>query len=1572
MKYYDIFIFLLPDFITIQRNSFYSFLEKGIIKEFSKRNPIINSNKTLELIFYPEYYKLNPPEWNTKEAILKSKTYACRLYIPAQLTNHQTKDVKLQWVLLGNLPLMTKRGHFIINGSPRVIVNQMIRSPGIYYQQSLDKKKNETYFADLISYRGAWLRLETDKKKRIWARMKKTPKISILVFLQALGLTKESIFQSILYSDFLKYSFLKENHPLTTQEALITLYSKTHPKKDKTEITANLGQKFLFRKFLNPKTYDLGILGRLRLNKKLGISVPLNQYILTQQDFLYATDYLIKLENGNGAIDDIDNLKNRRVRASGELIQNQLSTGLIRLEKLIRDKMKKPKKNFTIKSLITTKPINGALREFFGSSQLSQFMDETNPLSEITHKRRVTSLGPGGISRETAGMAVRGIHPTHYGRICPIETPEGQNAGLVNSISTYARIDSNGFLETPFYEVYNGQIQNYKKPIYFSAQDEEKVIIAPGDLNKSKLNFLSKNLIPARFFNEFKRVYKNEIQYIGLSPIQMISIATSLIPFLEHDDANRALMGSNMQRQAVPLMISEKPIVGTGLEFRVASDSGHIFQTKYSGYISSISNQKIVLIIKPQKLNKFSLKFLFNFYFIPLITDVFIKTFLKKYSINFFMIFNNLKNKKDYKNLKKKNLIKSVPALATVPDGQGSKDVKNEIVTLPSLKKDRMKGLNKKEESSFIFRSSPSLFIKIKNKSKKDKELLFFSSKLKKHSFYIPRACFDGQPTNKKLIKFLLKKNFHNYRIKFFNNFLIQFFDNFLNNLINDFSCVFSSEEKVTRNFCSKATHLREQKYEGSIKKKYPNLTNQNIFHKTKKTSSFLNFFLNIYFFKKFNIYSLFFDKHLAKKKIRILNKYNYKIAEKPIILEATKTYKFFYKKNLVNNTGEPLKMGKKTSHNSFSKGYEKFSYKSKVFFTSHTRFSKGYENNQLKNNTLTSDNTFARAELSVKVIKIKKDVQYNKLILLEKNLAVFIYKTNFLHKLKNIFLTIPMNSSKKSSVLLGREALPVTQSMKGVFTPIKIFTLEEKLENYRSLKDERFPFNFFLNFLNFKKFIKFKSQKNNYALINSNFRTSNSNVYKTSLLNVEYNIQKFHRSNQDTCVVQKPLVKEGEWIQKGDILADGIASIGGELSLGKNILIAYMPWEGYNFEDAILINERLVFDDVYTSIHIEKYEVEIRDTKFGIEQITAQIPEINYSEIFHLDKNGIAKPGTWVKEGDILIGKITPIKKKPLTPHEKLLYDIVGKEIPITRDTSLRVPKGVHGRVIDVQILETENIPPEIPFEGPGRVHIYLAEKRRIQVGDKMAGRHGNKGIVSKILPRHDMPYLPDGTSVDMVLNPLGVPSRMNVGQVFECLLGLAGLYLKQQFKIQPFDEMSGSEASRSIVYSKLYEARKKSGQTWLFTPDFPGKTILFDGRTGEFFHQPITVGQAYMLKLVHLVDEKIHARSTGPYSLVTQQPLRGRSKHGGQRLGEMEVWALEGFGAAYTLQELLTIKSDDMKGRHQVMDAILNNEPIALGTPESFKVLIKELQSLCLDVGVYSIDSSGKRKQIDVMKMS
>ena len=1313
----------IPDFVEIQRKSFSTFLKEGFIKELANRNPITNGTHDLELFFYPQHYQLNRPEWTPTQAILKSKSYVCKLYVPAQLTNRRTNEVKLQWVLLGNLPLMTKRGHFIINGSPRVVINQLVRSPGIYYQELIDIKKKKKYYADLIALRGTWLRLEIDKKLRVWARMKKIPKVSALVFLQALGFTFEEIKTGIHFFEFLEDSYIKENHPNTPEQALITLYEKCNPTllKPNLQVTPLMGRNFLFRKFMNPRTYDLGSLGRRSLNKKLGLSISENQLTLTRHDIFFALDYLISLKHGITSVDDIDHLKNRRVKASGELIQSQVSTGLIRLEKTIREKMKKfnnvPKgrQGYTLSSLITTKPINGALREFFGSSPLSQYLDQTNPLAEITHKRRLSSLGPGGISRETAGMAVRGIHPTHYGRICPIETPEGRNAGLVNSITIHAQITSNGFIKTPFYNVYQGQIQkqdssrNDARPILLSAEQEENIKIAPSDLKPSKLNFLPKSRIPVRngpHENEYQRVSREEVEYVALSPIQMISIATSLIPFLEHDDATRALMGSNMQRQAVPLFSPERPIIGTGLEPRVVADSGHIIQSKLDGYVSYASGKKVIIF------------------------DTNIQT-------------------SDTLSGCKKVILEG--DLSTPLRGVGTKmlEVKPKVIDY---------GLTKAE-------------------------------------------------TNQRFVKLL-------------------------------------SDTSDTPTECEKC-YPKKQEALWDLRKEITNTKN-----------------------------------HLLSTKAN-----NHQTSK----IDSLKI------SSLINEVFISLSQSSKDNKIEFLRDPKLcVNVKNDNFFIS------SFSLNKLFAHRLRS--SYTRTQDYINKLDLIRDDSLLTFLCQHRFLCPHLVRSNPLRVLEAV-LTNPLT---KPSVLSGCQV-----------------------------------------------------------------QASGMLVAKSKIKKSEYLLQNYQRSNQDTSLAQRPAVFEGEWVQKGDLLADCTTSVSGDLSLGKNIIVAYMPWEGYNFEDAILISERLVYDHVYTSLHIERYEIEIRDTIFGIEQISNKITDCFAQETAHLDEKGIATIGSWVNEGDILVGKITPIKKKFLSPHEKLLYDIVGKKRPTTRDTSLRVPKGVEGRVLHVEILETENIPPGIAFEGPGRVHIYLADKRNIQVGDKMSGRHGNKGIVSRILPRQDMPYLLNGTPIDIVLNPLGVPSRMNVGQVFEALLGLAGFYLNQSFKIPPFDETYGPEASRSLVYSKLYEARLKSGQKWLFNPNFPGKTRVFDGRTGQCFDQSVTVGQPYMLKLIHLVDDKIHARSTGPYSLVTQQPLRGRSKHGGQRLGEMEVWALEGFGAAYTLNELLTIKSDDINGRHQVMNAIFNDKPINLGTPESFRVLIRELQSLCLDVDIKLNHPNGKAVSIDVMKL-
>ncbi|MFN5594939.1 MAG: DNA-directed RNA polymerase subunit beta, partial [Aphanizomenon sp.] len=764
--------------------------------------------------------------------------------------------------------------------------------------------------------------------------------------------------------------------------------------------------------------------------------------------------------------------------------------GLNRLERIIRERMTvSDAEVLTPASLVNPKPLVAAIKEFFGSSQLSQFMDQTNPLAELTHKRRLSALGPGGLTRERAGFAVRDIHPSHYGRICPIETPEGPNAGLIGSLATHARVNLYGFLETPFRPVENGKVLFHLPPVYMTADEEDDLRTATGDIPLDEYGFIKGPNVPVRYRQDWTTTPPEQVDYVAVSPVQIVSVATSMIPFLEHDDANRALMGSNMQRQAVPLLKPERPLVGTGLEAQAARDSGMVIVSRTDGDVVYVDATEIRVRVGGQRL-------------------------------------------------------------------------------------------------------------------------------------------------------------------------------------------VAGDEEK---------TGDREQL-----------------------------------------------------------------------------------------RTDKPQEL--------------------------------------------------------------------------------------------------------------------------------------------------------------------------------------------------KYKLSKYQRSNQDTCLNQKPLVRIGEKVVAGQVLADGSSTEGGELALGQNIVVAYMPWEGYNYEDAILISERLVQEDVYTSIHIEKYEIEARQTKLGPEEITREIPNVGEDALRQLDEQGIIRVGAWVDAGDILVGKVTPKGESDQPPEEKLLRAIFGEKARDVRDNSLRVPNGEKGRVVDVRLFTREQ-GDELPPGANMVVRAYVAQKRKIQVGDKMAGRHGNKGIISRILPAEDMPYLSDGSPVDIVLNPLGVPSRMNVGQVFECLLGWAGHNLGVRFKITPFDEMYGEETSRRLVHGKLEEAREETGRDWVYNPDNAGKITVYDGRTGEAFDRDVTVGVAYMLKLVHLVDDKIHARSTGPYSLVTQQPLGGKAQQGGQRFGEMEVWALEAFGAAYTLQELLTVKSDDMQGRNEALNAIVKGKAIPRpGTPESFKVLMRELQSLGLDVAVHKVETQTDGSSLDV----
>nr|YP_010485042.1 RNA polymerase beta subunit [Hypnea cervicornis]UVW80736.1 RNA polymerase beta subunit [Hypnea cervicornis] len=1099
-------VFIFSDLAAIQRESFRSFLHQGLGEVLDSFPIITDPTGKLELQFFGKEYKLKFPRYSVRKAKSRDRTYSAQIYIPSKLTrkdtelikknkntgflnilhNDKNKKYKKRPVFVGDLPLMTNRGTFIISGTERVIINQIVRSPGIYYKKELDKNDKHIYSASLISNRGSWLKFEIDAKNQMWVRIDKTHKVNAYIFLRAIGLSSDEIKKCLTkYSFLLHASALYETKELdkeigktsveevTNEEALLIVYGKLRPNEP---ATVNVAKQMLYTRFFDPRRYDLGEVGRHKINKKLSLKLPKSFRVLSPQDIISSIDYLINIREQNiGRFDDIDHLGNRRVRSVGELLQNQIRVGLNRLERIIRERMMIcDLDSLSLSNLVNPKPLMASVREFFGSSQLSQFMDQTNPLSELTHKRRISALGPGGLNKDRAGFAVRDLHPSHYGRICPIETPEGPNAGLIGSLSIYARVNQYGFIETPFYQVESGYVLKDKDPVYLTADEEDDLRIAPADISINPNNCINNQVIPVRYKQEFITTNVNQVDYIAVSPIQVISAATSLIPFLEHDDANRALMGSNMQRQAVPLLYPERPIVGTGLESKVARDSRMVVVSKTEGVVSYVSGTKI-----------------------------------------------------------------------------GIQD-----------------------------------------------------------------------------------------------------------------------------------------------------------------------------------------------------------------------------------------------------------------------------------NNGCT----------------------------------------------------------------------------------------------------------------------------------------------------IHYRLKKYYRSNQDTCINQRPIVWPGETIIVGQVIADGASTDGGEMALGRNILVAYMPWEGYNYEDAFLISERLVYQDIYTSIHIERYEVEARQTKLGSEEITRDIPNVGETSLSSLDDNGIVAIGSWVDSGDILVGKITPKGEADQLPEGKLLRAIFGEKARDVKDTSLRLPNAAKGRVVNIKVF-TRQKGDELPPGTNAMIRVYVAQKRKIQVGDKMAGRHGNKGIISRILPKQDMPYLPDGTPIDIILNPLGVPSRMNVGQLFECLLGLAGEYMSKRFKIIPFDEMYGAEASRALVNNKLKQASLLKKQAWLFNSLHPGKIVLFDGRTGEMFDNPVTVGKAYMLKLVHLVDDKIHARSTGPYSLVTQQPLGGRAQHGGQRLGEMEVWALEAFGAAYTLQELLTVKSDDMQGRNEALNAIVKGKPIPKpGTPESFKVLMRELQSLGLDIAVHRIElfENGENRGVEVDLMS
>ncbi|MEN9620238.1 MAG: DNA-directed polymerase subunit beta [Actinomycetota bacterium] len=1058
----------------------------GLEEIFEEISPIEDLGETMQLSFTNPY--LEEQKYSIDECKERGKTYAAPLYVEAEFMNHMTGEIKTQTVFMGDFPLMTEKGTFIINGTERVVVSQLVRSPGVYFERQLEKTTDkDIYTARIIPSRGAWLEFEVDKRDQVGVRIDRKRKQSVTVFLKALGLTTEEIREKFAGFDSIEQT-LEKDAILTKEEALKDIYRKLRPGE---QVAAEAARALLDNFYFNPKRYDLAKVGRYKINRKLGVDAPLADSVLSVDDIVATIRYMVSLHEGRTTlagvrdgkpvdlrldVDDIDHFGNRRIRAVGELIQNQVRTGLSRMERVVRERMTTQDiEAITPQTLINVRPVVAAIKEFFGTSQLSQFMDQNNPLAGLTHKRRLSALGPGGLSRERAGVEVRDVHPSHYGRMCPIETPEGPNIGLIGSLASFARINAFGFIETPYRRVTKGKVTGTIDYLTASEEDDHVVAQAGAPLNKDG-SFAEERVLVRRKGGEVELVPAEQVDYMDVSPRQMVSVATSLIPFLEHDDANRALMGANMQRQAVPLLRSESPLVGTGMESYAAVDAGDVITATAAGVVASVSA---------------------------------------------------------------------------------------DIVTV--------------------------------------------------------------------------------------------------------------------------------QLDEGGTQ---------------------------------------------------------------------------------------------------------------------------------------------------------------------------------------------------------------------------------------------------------------------------------------------DYVLRKFDRSNQGTNYNHRVVVNAGDRVEVGEVIADGPATENGELALGKNLLVAFMSWEGHNFEDAIILSQNLVKDDTLSSIHIEEYEVDARDTKLGKEEITRDLPNVSPELLADLDERGIIRIGAEVRPGDILVGKVTPKGETELSAEERLLRAIFNEKSREVRDTSLKVPHGEQGTIIGVKVFDAQDGDDELGSGVNQRVVVYIAQKRKISEGDKLAGRHGNKGVISKILPVEDMPFLEDGTPVDIVLNPLGVPGRMNFGQVLEIHMGWAA---SRGWKIEGNPEWAEGipanareAAPGTKIATPVFDGAREDEIAGLLDATLPnrdgvrmidstGKARLFDGRSGEPFPDPISVGYMYILKLHHLVDDKIHARSTGPYSMITQQPLGGKAQFGGQRFGEMEVWALEAYGAAYALQELLTIKSDDILGRVKVYEAIVKGENIQEpGIPESFKVLIKEMQSLCLNVEVLSADGT------------
>ncbi|MDE0268708.1 MAG: DNA-directed RNA polymerase subunit beta [Acidimicrobiaceae bacterium] len=1530
----------MPDLIAIQSKSFSKFLNEGLAQAFRDISPITDYSGMLQLELELELEDedlLPPPKFTVEECKEKDMTYSSPVFARARFLNGHTGEIKEQVVFMGDFPKMTDYGTFIINGTERVVVSQLVRSPGVIFQPGERYRlrnfaKHQLVTGTIHPYRGEWVEFDVEQRphKEVTAgvRVARKRRLPLFTLLRALGYGEEKhpnfLRDFVDHFDFLEEQWDKQAHIGPTQtEALIEIYKRVRPGEPATAETA---RSYFERAFFTPRRYDLSRVGRHKLNRKLKaeleflnetfglglreadpddpdtthpeLSLPHpEQSHLSPCEMLATASYMLNLAKGEPGyrLDDQDHFANRRIRSVGELIQNQVRIGLTRMERVVRDRMTTQElEAMTPQTLINIRSVVTALKEFFGSSQLSQFMDQTNPLAGLIHRRRISALGPGGLSRERAGFEVRDVHFSHYGRMCPIETPEGPNIGLIGALASFARINDHGFIESPYRIVEGGKATD--QVVYLAADDEEEYVIAQANTpiddqgnfehervlarlspQATSLQDLRLQLERDVFFGattEITFVSPTEVQMMDISPQQIVSVATALIPFLEHNDANRALMGANMQRQAVPLIRSEAPYVGTGVEGRTARDAGDVVTAAGRGVVSSLSAGHIEVG------------------------------------------YGDIKELEELE-AKKRGLDEQID--------QKKRAVKRDTEKLEELSEQIRQAEQAVEDA------------------KTDEETL-----LRQKRYCL--GYYDAEEDEKKKIGRTaeiigLDKTFAAIDFEGTNDWVYElgvavFVDG---ELEDSYSTLIRPLNAYEDDF-DKWLEKRKQRFGTVDKRELPN------------------------FRKAWGDVSEILDKHEILDE-HIVVAHNASGADIPVLGKTVESA----------NLNPRSFVARIPLLRKFSRRHE---YSPRSFHYACTL-------------------AVAKSVLPKSVLPIPESDEYHYGL---RNLCDYL-KIEFdrpheaLEDAKatgKVWLKLAEYAKgEHHAALLSQYGYRLgyydSQDDKGkIFSKVKRGYDEVTEEEIRGIE---------------KSLEELEAKKRD---LNERISQANQAVKRgTKKLEeldgqirdlgyvgyVEVLLRKFERSNQDTCVNQKPLVRLGDEVEKGDILADGPSTDHGELALGKNLMVAFMPWEGYNFEDAIVLSERLVRDDVLTSVHIHEYEIDARDTKLGVEEITRDIPNLSEDILADLDRRGIVRIGAEVEPGDVLVGKVTPKGETELSGEERLLRAIFGDKARDVRDNSLKVPHGEGGKVVDVKVFDRDDNH-ELPPGVNQLVRVYVAQIRKISVGDKLAGRHGNKGVISRILPMEDMPFTADGTPVDIILNPLGVPSRMNVGQVLEAHLGYCARW---GWKID--GEQVGDEPVRdterktrpSSPPSCFVATPVFDGAVWdekTKSPDNPtivdilaninpesadgqrligvdGKQTLYNGRTGEPYDTPITTGYVYVLKLAHLVDDKIHARSTGPYSMIHQQPLGGKAQFGGQRFGEMEVWALEAYGAAYCLQELLTLKSDDVAGRARVYEAIVKGKNVPEpGIPESFRVLIKEMQSLCLNVEVLS--SNGMEMQL------